>query len=357
MTYKLAILVAIFFKFTSLHAEYSPDELFSDVNSDKILSFDLVSNFNQIISDTRYIFPDRRTPQVAVINFNQDGKSFSASSMVRARGWDRLKHCELPPLKLDMKRNKGEGNLFSKTKSLKLVTSCFKGNQNEKRRWAMREFIIYKLYEYVTPISYKVRPVYVTYKNNDNSLVWDWNNRDFGFLIENESKMAQRNNLVKKEIPENTGMDWRKVDYYSYLKLSLFQYMLNNTDFGIIDNDIRNIDLVQDKNTGTLYPVPFDFDQAEFVRISKGYGPNMKRWESDGNAFCFHWNSVLRVLPFFKSLRNSFLNEIDKYQRLNYLSYSEAQILKNGILNFYNNMDSGDFKYVVDRTWKKNGCR
>ncbi len=340
------------------HAE-EPIAMFSRENIDKAIRIDLFSNFEQVIRDTRHEFPDRRTPQMAILRHTFSDKVVDARALIRARGWDRLNQCEIPPMKLDFdKKVPTTGTAFEGTKDLKLVNSCYtqRGKKAVWRAWAKREYIVYKMYEHISSYSYKVRPIYVNYRHNDGRLVWD--GQDFGFLIENTSQMAKRNGGKKYDLPENVGMNWRNVEYWTYLKLSLFQYMINNTDYGVLPNDMRNIDVVRDDKTGTLYPVPFDFDQAEFVRLAAGkLEQNTKLMESDSNLICFKWSAVQQMLPHFKAAYPRFMNEINRHAAANYMNPTAAQLLRNGVDNFFRMMDNGELKKVVDRTWDKNDCR
>lgn len=356
MKYGLLSLIAVCAFSSLVQAKSSgPIDLFSEKNNDQILTFDLVSNFAQVIRDTRHEFPDRRTLQEADIVHNFNGATKSIRLKIRARGWSRLQECDIPPIKLDFNGKKSsEGTAFEGTKDLKLVNSCFKGRgQAGKRRWAMREYIMYRLYQRVTPISFKVRPAFVTYKNWDGSLVW--NDRDFGFLIENTAQMAKRLGMTKYDLPEQVGVHNRTVDQETYLRLYLFQYMMNNTDYGVSSKDLRNIDLIKDAS-GRLYTVPYDFDQAEFVR-TVNYEQNTELIENDKNDICFSWGQVQYALSHFLKIKNAMLGDIEKYRRLKYLTRTEAMHLRWSIIRFYNMIGNGSLRNAVNRTWRKNSCR
>ena len=81
--------------------------------------------------------------------------------------------------------NAGYNPEFNK---LKLVTHClenkFEGNEN-----VMKEYLLYKLYNEITPESFRVQFVKITYLDSKGKL---GKIKRFGFIIESKDQLAFR---------------------------------------------------------------------------------------------------------------------------------------------------------------------
>ena len=109
---------------------------------------------------------------------------------VRPRGLTRRTagYCDFPPIQLIFgEKSTLKGTVFKGQSKLKLVTYCRDQNDYEQR--IMLEYLAYKLYNVVTPVSYRVRSAQVTYRKDDK----DAGVTRFGYLIEDLSELADRN--------------------------------------------------------------------------------------------------------------------------------------------------------------------
>jgi hypothetical protein len=81
----------------------------------------------------------------------------------------------------------------------------------------------------------------------------------YGFFIEDNDLVAAR---FGGEIFEMEGLHPLDLEYSSMTTLSLFQYMMRNTDWSV--QGLHNIELIGPIQ-GLVYPLPFDFDWAGIV--------------------------------------------------------------------------------------------
>ncbi|MEY4931652.1 MAG: hypothetical protein RI909_2376, partial [Bacteroidota bacterium] len=173
---------------------------------------------------------------------------------IKARGhFRKLKqNCNYPPLQLHFSKSTSSHCIFSEQNKLKLVTPC----RDEK--YVVREYLAYKLYNQITPKSFKVRLVKFTFNGNDpkeKSL-----EPLFGILIEEEDQMAKRNESTSLEgklvRPEETQRE-------DFLNMAVFEYMIGNTDWSV--QYLQNVKLITSEKEARPITVPYDFDHSGIV--------------------------------------------------------------------------------------------
>jgi hypothetical protein len=120
-----------------------------------------------------------------------DGSEVTTSVQVRARGNFRRdpRNCNFPPLRLDFPTGDMEGTVFEGQDKLKLVSPCH-DSRDDYQNYVFDEYLAYRTFQIVSPRSFRVRPVIITYVDHED----DYESRTkFGFLIEDEVAMAERN--------------------------------------------------------------------------------------------------------------------------------------------------------------------
>lgn len=185
----------------------------------------------------------------------EPGKQLELPLRVRTRGHFRreMNMCSYPPLLLNFSKDETENTIFSGQDKLKLVMPC----QGEK--YVMREYYAYKLYNILTPRSFKVRLVRLTVEDqSEKPKEYD---SFLGFLIEEEEKMAERNQMTSldKDLvsPDAIAKD-------EFFRMAVFQYLIANTDWSIQYR--QNIKLMSSAEIAGPIAVPYDFDHAGIVR-------------------------------------------------------------------------------------------
>ncbi|MBR9998481.1 MAG: hypothetical protein KFF73_05885 [Cyclobacteriaceae bacterium] len=133
-----------------------------------------------------------------------------------------------------------------------MVTPC-RGDQ-----YVIHEYLVYKLYNLITPRSFRARLIKVIYHDDVKNRSSDLH---YGILLEEEKQMAKRNRSSVAEIERLSPKDTKKEDF---LKMAVFQYMIGNTDWSV--QYLQNIKLILDDSSKLPITVPYDFDHAGIVR-------------------------------------------------------------------------------------------
>jgi len=178
---------------------------------------------------------------------------------VKARGSTRRLSglCDFPPLKLNFKKGDVKNTEFAGLDKVKFVSQC---RQDELfKEYLLEEYLLYKTYNILTENSYHARLVEIEIKDiklRTESIQMT------GFIIEDDKNLEKRTSSKKyKEMVHNQdSCETESVDV-----LSMFQYMIGNTDWYINTN--HNIDVFARKD-GSLFPVAYDFDFAGVINTA-----------------------------------------------------------------------------------------
>jgi len=219
-------------------------------DSDEVLQINLKGDIRGVLNDRNQV---PQNFQFILSYSNGDSNKMDFPVQVRTRGhFRRLKeNCNYPPLLIQFpKDGPNHSSIFREQKKLKLVMPCT-GDE-----YVIREWLVYKLYNLITPESFKARLVKVTLNDDKNKKVI---NPFYGLLLEEEKQMAKRNNLVaieKKLSPQQIRED-------AFLTMAVFQYFIGNTDWSI--QYLQNIKLLAKDSSAVPVPIPYDFDLAGIV--------------------------------------------------------------------------------------------
>lgn len=158
--------------------------------------------------------------------------------------------CDYPPLLLHFNQNEQvQSSIFKFQKNLKLVMPC------DGDGYVVKEYMAYKINNLVTPKSFRARLVRVTMNDPNKKKT----NQFYGILLEEESQVAIRNNLVpvvRKINPEQTSKK-------EFLDMAVFEYLIGNTDWSI--QYLQNIKLLASDSLAVPFTVAYDFDHAGIV--------------------------------------------------------------------------------------------
>jgi hypothetical protein len=189
---------------------------------------------------------------------------------VRARGLSRRQagYCVFPPILLTFDKATTHGTPFHGQKKLKLVTYC-RTPADYQQRIAL-EYLVYKLYNLITPISFRVRAAEVTYRDSAT----DPGVTRFGYLIEDIHAVAERNQRQELEGPSHV-VSLAQLDARATTRAAVLEYMIANLDWEFLASApgqkcCHNIRLLAapDASPATaraVTPVPYDFDFSGFV--------------------------------------------------------------------------------------------
>ncbi len=193
-----------------------------------------------------------------LVILGEDGSEEVFPLEIRTRGRFRLQSstCRFPPLRLDVPRSQMEGTPFENQDKLKLVTHCRDDERYEQN--AIKEYLVYRIYNLLTPNSFQARLARITYLDvsGDDDTVERW-----GFVIEAEEAVAERLGAQLVEETPNGVHPARVRDDAAGL-LNLFQYMVGNTDYSIYGQ--HNV-VAFELPDAMILPIPYDFDWTGFV--------------------------------------------------------------------------------------------
>jgi hypothetical protein len=184
-----------------------------------------------------------------------DSVAFTEGIRIRARGEFRRKTCYIPSLRLNF-HNATSPKLAS-LDALKLVCSCKTGNLYEQ--YLLKEYVCYKIYNLLSPKSFRVRLIKMSYKDSKGKKK---DMTQYAFFIEDIKAMAKRNHCKEYTkghvVTEGTNREQMAM-------VSVFEYMIGNTDWAV--PVLHNIRLIYPKDDTTARPsaVPYDFDFSGLV--------------------------------------------------------------------------------------------
>jgi hypothetical protein len=127
----------------------------------------------------------------------------------------------------------------------------------------MREYAAYRIYNLITPQSFRARLARVTYVDERSGKTLAGR---FGILIEDDDDVAERNG---GRITDRRA-SLARLDLDAFARMTLFEYMIGNVDLSIIAQ--HNVRLVE-VPSGAVYPVPYDFDYSGLVNTTYANAP------------------------------------------------------------------------------------
>lgn len=213
----------------------------------------------RIETDLRQLMRNRTQEiyQEATLVIREGEDSVKTEIRIRPRGNYRRENCGFPPLLLNFKKSKapkGESLPFDR---LKLVNPCQTYGQFEQ--YLLREYLIYKAFNLMSDLSFRARLVRISY---DDKAGQTKSLTTYSFLIEDESQLASRLNgfLVKK-----LGLNDRYANQEYLRMMSIFQFMIGNTDWQLAGMQNLILLKVNDPNHPDPFPIPYDFDYTGMV--------------------------------------------------------------------------------------------
>jgi hypothetical protein len=245
-------------------AEYMPPPLFeSNELLEVIISFDMQAVTSDIEEDNQY-----HDALFSYLSPNDD--TIHLQTHIRTRGNYRQDpdNCDFPPLRIDFSDAAVENTVFEQQSKLKLVTHC-NNRKDYYEEYLLKEYLTYRLYNMFAEESFRVRLLHITYidlSGKRESI------QKYGFLLETAGKMAARNGCEEFDI-KNVKQKDMQGDIM--LKLSLFQYMIGNTDWSV--PGLHNIELIRPSPYLPPIAVPFDFDWCGLVNTNYAFpAPNLE---------------------------------------------------------------------------------
>jgi hypothetical protein len=281
-------------------------------DTDEILEFTLRG-------DLKTVFKDRGEESQyypATIQYQADQDTINIPLKIKTRGHFRKmpSNCKYPPILLNFaKSTTPKSSVFAGQDKVKLVTPC-QGDQ-----YVIQEYFVYKLYNLITPKSFRARLVKVIYQDTVKNKSSD---SYYGILLEEEKQMAIRN---LSNSFEKIGLRPEGTHKGDFMKMAVFQYMIGNTDWSVQYQ--QNIKLIIVDSMSLPSTVPYDFDHAGIVRAPYANpAPELQlssTLQRRYRGYCIlDMNQFTEVFETFNQLKNDF-----------YAFYEGNPLLKNSYQN------------------------
>ncbi len=242
----------------------SADPLFE---GDEIIDVRIVAPMTTIVSER----PDEEELPATFEYTNSAGEAVIFDIKIRARGNFRRKKdvCDFPPIRLNFAKSETKDTLFHKQDKVKLVTHCQSTDRYDQV--VLREYTTYRILNVMTDASFRARLLRVTYVDSQGIRNDDTR---YGFIIEDKERLAKRLDKSVLDIP-STSVSSLDSEYTNLV--SVFQYLVGNTDFSMIqgvENEPCCHNHVLFGNDGEkIWSIPYDFDQTGLVNAPHA-GPN-----------------------------------------------------------------------------------
>lgn len=237
------------------NGEEGQKSIFDLMNHQEVLDLTLETDLTALKADRS----DESSYEAKISFKDQDGKKQKWQLKVKLRGaFRRIKCSDVPPLKLNFKKSELEAMGLARYDDLKLVPQCIADDEQAKET-LLKEYLAYKLYNDVSPYSFRVQLLRITYKDTATGE----KDKQWAFLIEDAAQL--RNRLDAEKI-ESTAFNL-PVDSFHITQartVAMFQYLIGNTDWGFKTG--KNLKFLRKK--GKLIAVPYDFDFSGLVNAS-----------------------------------------------------------------------------------------
>ena len=313
---------------------------------DDIVELTLSLPLNDVLSDRG----DSPQPHPAVLTYRDAAAATQQLAVqVQVRGNHRKNPavCGFPPLMVRFSpADSRQDALFGDMTKLKLVTHCLDDTHT------LREYFIYKLYNQLTDLSYRVRLCRVTYRDTRSK---SRPATRYAFFLEDTKAMALRNQATKVSTAFFIGME--SMDARATATMAVFQYMIGNTDWSVPYR--HNIRLMTLNPRTPCVPVPYDFDYSGLVMPPYAVPPEQLGIRSVRERLYrgldFSPAIYAEVRDLFNARRPAFYNV---YLSCRYLDTDEKNFATRYLDDFYETLnDPKDFERRITRVGSKNAKR
>lgn len=302
-------------------------ELFA---SNEILPLTLTAKLGTLLNDRG---DDRIEHPATIAYLEADGTESIQGAKVKVRGnFRRQAHnCNFPPLRLNFSKKKTTGTLFEGQDKIKLVNPC-KKESSLYQDYLLLEYLTYRIYNQISPLSFKVRLVEMTFEEMEK----EKSKTSYGFLIQDEEAVALQNG---GEILDRQMLHPKAVDPHQLALVSLFQYMIGNTDWYI--PQLHNVKLVRLPVKATPYPVPYDFDHAGFVNAQYASPhvnlPIKRVTQRYYRGYCHNQEELAQLIDLFNEKSASIYALVEDFELLSKRAKKNAISYLDGFYKTINN--------------------
>jgi len=332
--FTLLLLTVFSISFLNQTANASDEQtLIFDIESP--VSISIKADLGQLINNREII----QIPAKIVVIAENIEHNFEGSIEVRGNFRRAAENCDFPPLRLLFSQTDIERTIFDGNMNVKLVTHC-KENSSRFIQYMGKEYTTYKLYNLLSPYSLKVKMVDITYIDDKDQLK-TMNNQ--AFIIEDVNHLAAHYNM--KEFEGKLSAD--DIQKENLLQLSVFQFMIGNTDWIIPLS--KNLKFIRDDDR-TL-AVPYDFDYTALVDPDYSIGGGYSILSTPVRKYkgpCYEIDELEAEFVRLKGKKEELLDIISESP---YLKRKSKSTMKNYITEFFTIIESREkvadyFQYI-----------
>ena len=176
---------------------------------------------------------------------------------VKARGNFRKGYCSFAPFWLNIRKADVKNPHLQGVRRIKIVTHC--NGVKSYQPLLMKEYLVYKIYELLSPVSFRTRLIRITYIDTGRK---DKLTKSYAFMIEPEEMLAERLGGV---VMKNDQLGMAHMRREEMTQMANFLYMVGNSDYSIVGrHNVKFLGLGKFGKEG-FTPVPYDFDYSGFV--------------------------------------------------------------------------------------------
>lgn len=286
-------------------------------DNDRVLQMTITTDFKKIFNEKK-----KGNYQDGFVTLNLlENELITDSILLYARGEYRRQNCKTPGLMLNF--NAKGATRLNALKKLKLTCAC--SNATGDEQLLLIEYLIYKMYNLITDMSFRVKLVNVSFNDVQNKMK---PYTQYAFFIEDVDDMAARNECFEME---NIMFMTEQTHRRQMTLLSIFQYMIGNTDWAV--PTYHNIKLIRSNadSKALPYAVPYDFDFAGMVnayyalphpdlgiekvtdRLYRGFPRTMPEIQAALDVFRDQKQNILSLISSFDLIRKKEQNFIYNY--------------------------------------------
>jgi hypothetical protein len=231
---------------------------------------------------------------------------------LKARGQFRRSHCNLAPFWLNIRKADVKNQHLQDINRVKIVTHC--NGSKAYGDYVLKEYLCYKIYNIISPISFRVRLVRMTYVDTGRKSKVS---EGWAFMIEPERVLAKRFGalVVKKDSLVTGLMRPEEMDL-----VALFQYMIGNADYSVAGR--HNLKILGMPGFGTqgYTPVPYDFDYTGLVNAHYAVPGENLRINSVRERYylgpCREDEAFIAAIEHINQYREEILQLVDDFEKL-----------------------------------------
>lgn len=230
---------------TTLFGQTERPSIFGQMGIEEGAKVTLVTDLTTVLAQkkTATYFPGTLT--------TPDGKTFAVQ--LRASGKFRRMKAAIPPLKVKFKKKELSAQGLDTLNKVKLIMPWFESPRGEEL--LVKEYLCYRMFEPLSDLHVRARLVRLTLQHTNGS-----QKRMPAILLEDDSETAARYQAYNVK---RYGIKPDSLEAHQAALTVLYQYLVGNTDWDL--QAVRNVRIIQHRENGTLWTMPYDFDFSGMV--------------------------------------------------------------------------------------------